>query len=203
MDVFSIASFIGSVAFALSGFFAGVRHKLDFMGIFIVSMLTANGGGAIRDVLVGRTPNVLKDINAFYLVCAVIALAWVFKLYRFATLERSAWFVMSDAVGLVAFGLTGAIIGIEADLTIFGVMVLSFLTASGGGIIRDLMVNQVPSILNSDFYGSVAILIALSLYALEQFEMRSETNMIIVLLIALIIRLIAWRKAWQLPRANF
>lgn len=203
MDIFSAASFIGSVAFALSGFFAGVRHKLDFMGIFIVSMLTANGGGAIRDVLVGRTPNVLKDINAFYLVCVVIALAWVFKLYRFATLERSAWFVMSDAVGLVAFGLTGAIIGIEAELTIFGVMVLSFLTASGGGIIRDLMVNQVPSILNSDFYGSVAILIALSLYGLEQFEMRTETNMAIVLIIALVIRLIAWHKEWQLPRANF
>jgi len=203
MDVFSVASFVGSVAFALSGFLAGVRHKLDFMGIFIVSMLTANGGGAIRDVLVGRTPNVLKDINAFYLVCVVISLAWLFKLYRFASLERSAWFVMSDAVGLVAFGLTGAIIGIESDLTIFGVMVLSFLTASGGGIIRDLMVNQVPSILNSDFYGSVAILIALSLYALEQIGMRTETNMTIVLIIALLIRLMAWHKEWQLPRANF
>ena len=59
-DMFFIASFVGSIAFALSGYFMGVKQKLDMMGIFIVAMLTANGGGAMRDVLVGRTPNILK-----------------------------------------------------------------------------------------------------------------------------------------------
>jgi len=82
-------------------------------------------------------------------------------------------------------------------------MVLSFLTASGGGIIRDLMVNEIPAILNSDFYGSVAILIALSLFALESIGMRTEFTMTLVLVLGLALRLIAWHKSWQLPRINF
>lgn len=200
IDIFFIASFIGSVAFALSGFFVGVRHNLDAMGVFIVSMLTANGGGAVRDVLVGRTPGVLVDIAAFYLVVTVIVVAWLFKLQRFARLEGSTWFVVSDAIGLVAFGMTGAIVGIESGLNFFGVMVLAFLTASGGGIIRDLMVNEVPAILNSDFYGSVAVAMAVVIYVLEQFSLRSDMTMLAVLMVALFVRLLAWRKGWQLPR---
>lgn len=198
-DIMLIASLLGSIAFALSGFLVGVRYRLDMLGIFIVSMLTANGGGALRDVLVGRTPSVLTDINAFFLVCTVLIVAWLFKLYRHDSLENNRWFIISDAVGLAAFGLTGAVVGIEAGLSVFGVMVLSFLTASGGGIIRDLMVNRVPSILSSDFYGSIAILIAAALYLLEMFEIRNDMTMAIVLVAALILRLIAHYKGWQLP----
>ena len=202
-DIMLIASLAGSIAFALSGYLIGVKHRLDIMGIFIVAMLTANGGGAVRDVLVGRTPAVLTDINAFYLVCGVIAIAWIFKLHRHDQLEGNKWFVTSDAIGLAAFGLTGAIVGIESGLSIFGVMVLSFVTASGGGIIRDLMVNRVPAILSSDFYGSVAILIALSVYALEYLGLRNDINMAGVLIGALMLRLIAQHKGWKLPRIQY
>ncbi len=201
-DMFAISSLVGSVAFALSGFLAGVRHRLDIMGIFIVAMLTANGGGAIRDVLVGRTPLVLADPQAFYLVIGVIVLAALLKAYRQETLEKNMLFVLSDAIGLVAFSVTGTLVGIDAGLSFFGVMVLAFITASGGGMIRDIMVNTVPSILSSDFYGSVALLLALALYLLHQFGMMDNLSIAIAFFVALGLRLLAYYRGWHLPRIN-
>ena len=105
-DIFEIASLIGSVAFALSGFLIGVRKELDVMGLFIVSMLTANGGGAVRDVLVGKTPSVLTDPFAFYLVLGCVFISLAIRLHKYAGLERRHIFLLSDSVGLVAFSIT-------------------------------------------------------------------------------------------------
>lgn len=69
LDIFTLASWIGAAAFALSGFLIGARKHLDVMGIFILAILTANGGGA-RDVLIGKTPSVLTDMSAFIFWCS-------------------------------------------------------------------------------------------------------------------------------------
>ena len=202
MDVFSLASIIGTVAFAFSGFLVGVHKKLDVMGVFILSMLTANGGGALRDVLANKTPAVLTDLTGFYMVLGVCVVSYVFRLGRYATVEKSRVFVLSDALGLVAFSLTGAIVGIEAGLTIFGVMVLAFLTAAGGGIIRDLMVNEVPAILSSDFYGTVALVVGFSIYWLEYAQLRTEEATLAVFVLALALRLLAYLRGWRLPHVK-
>lgn len=201
IDIFSLASTIGTIAFALSGFMVGVRKDLDIMGIFILSMLTANGGGAVRDILVGRLPNVLTDISAFLLVVGVIGSALLLRLHRRPTFEKSHIFVLSDSMGLVAFSVTGTLIGIDAGLSIFGVMVLAFITASGGGIIRDLMVNEVPSVLSSDFYGTIAILLGAVMYMLHHYtSYYNDTALIMLFAIALIMRLTAYYFGWKLPR---
>lgn len=199
-DVFTIANVVGTIAFAFSGFLVGAHKKLDVMGVFILTMLTANGGGAVRDVLLNRTPYVLADINAFYMVFGVFMLCYLFKLGRFAAVENSRVFVLSDAMGLVAFSVTGALAGLDAGLSLFGVMVLAFITASGGGIIRDIMVNKEPSILHSDFYGTVSVVIALALWGLEQAKLNSEVALLAVFLAALSLRLFAYYKNWRLPR---
>lgn len=200
LSIFDIANIIGSLAFALSGLLVGIRKEMDAMGMFIVSMLTANGGGAVRDVLVGRTPGVLTDPNAFYLVIAILLIGWACRIHRYAKLERHTLFIVSDAIGLVAFSVTGALVGLEAGLSIFGVMVLSFLTAAGGGIIRDMMVNEVPTILNSDFYGTVALLMAAVMYGMDYFGTASSLNITLLFFFALALRLYAYKKGWQLPR---
>ncbi len=200
MDIFVIASWVGGIAFAISGFLIGTRQKLDVMGIFIVSMLTANGGGAVRDLLVGRTPAVLLDSSSFYMVWGVIIFAYLFKLHQHENLEKNSIYILSDSLGLVAFSVTGALVGVEAGLSIFGVMVLSFITATGGGIIRDLLVNQVPSILSSDFYGTVALILGATIYCLHEFKLDTNTNVSIVFVLALILRIIAYLKKWKLPR---
>lgn len=199
-DLFYVAGALGSVAFAISGYLAGARKHLDVMGILIITLITANGGGVIRDLLVGRTPVLLTDISIFYFVCTVFAGALLLRLDRYANIERHFLFVLSDAVGLAAFGMTGAMVGIEAQLSLFGVMALAFITASGGGILRDVVLREVPAVLSSDFYGSVAILLAAALYALEQLGLRTDTAMTLAFAAALALRLLAYWRGWHLPR---
>lgn len=198
--IFIYSSFIGSVAFALSGYMLGVRKELDIVGLFIVAMLTANGGGAVRDVLLGQTPSVLIDLSAFYLVIAVIFFSYIFKIHRFSGLERRNIFVVSDSIGLVAFSITGALAGIEADLSFFGVLVLAFITATGGGIIRDIIINEVPTLLSSGFYASVALLIASGLYFINKYSEISNVNISFLFVLAISIRLVAHFRDWHLPR---
>ena len=202
-DIFFIASLIGGVAFALSGFLVGVRKNLDVMGVFILSFLTANGGGILRDVFIGKTPYALTDLSGFLIVLFVFVLSTLVFRFKDNSVERRGLFVVSDSVGLAAFSLTGALAGVDAGLSVFGVTVLSFITATGGGILRDVIVNEEPSVLKSDFYGSVAILVALAVYGLHSFGFDTDFNIMMVFFISLLIRLIAFKMRWHLPRLKF
>lgn len=205
MDYASIvtaASMIGGAAFALSGYLAGARKKLDLMGIFIVAFLTANGGGVLRDVLIGRPPVILHSTESFWLTACVVTFAALLRMQRFDHLEKSWFFVVSDSIGLVAFGITGALVAIEGNLHFFGVLTLALLTATGGGIIRDVLTNTVPEVLHSGFYGSVALILAIALYALHTTALLTPLSIPLVFTAALILRLIAYWKNWQLPKIS-
>ena len=203
IDIFLLASWIGSAAFALSGFIIGARKHLDIMGVFVLAFITANGGGVIRDVLIGRTPMALQDISAIILVLVTFGFGMVLYWAKYLDVEKRGLFVISDSVGLVAFSVTGALVGIEAELNLFGMTVLSFLTATGGGILRDILVNEVPSVFRSEFYGSVSILVAFALFALHYMGLENELTIGGVFVAALFLRLIAHRMGWHLPRLKF
>jgi uncharacterized membrane protein YeiH len=102
----------------------------------------------------------------------------------------------------VAFSVTGALVGLNADLNFFGILVLAFLTATGGGIIRDVFVNEVPAILSSGFYGSVAILVGFMIYVLHMFDLVQDVTIAIVFVLGLILRLVAHYNDWHLPRVR-
>ncbi len=198
--VFDIASIIGSVAFALSGFLVGKRRNMDIMGIFILAFLTANGGGVLRDLLVDRTPAIMDTMLPFWLTAGTMMFAMLFRLHNSAALERGRVFIISDAVGLVAFGITGALIGIEKELHFFGVVTLSFLTATGGGIARDVLVNEVPLVLHGDFYGSVALFLSVAVYLLHWAGFMNPVSLMMVFAAGLLLRLIAYHYNWKLPK---
>lgn len=200
MVVFEFASVVGTVAFALSGFYVGVHKRLDVMGLFIVMMLTANGGGVVRDVFLNITPAALVNISAFYPVIATMVIAIILRLHKRPKIEQHRLFMICDSLGLSAFAMTGALAGIEADISIFGVMTLAFITATGGGIIRDILVNETPSILSSDFYGTIALLQAAILFALNAADMLNNYTVLAVFCAALLLRVIAWHYQWRLPR---
>lgn len=203
LDVFLLASWIGSAAFALSGFLVGARKHMDVMGVFILAFLTANGGGMIRDVLIGQTPMALTDMSGFMIVVLAFVLGVLLARMKKTAIEQRALFVITDSIGLVAFSLTGTLVGMEAGLGVFGVTVLSFITATGGGILRDILANEVPAVFKSDFYGSIAILVALTVYYLNMYGYQSDLNTFIVFITALTVRLVAYKMQWHLPRLKF
>ena len=199
MSALEIADIIGVICFALSGFLIAVHYKLDILGVFISSFLTALGGGMIRDVLADKTPYVFTNNLPVILVVATVLIALLFKLHKIDDLEGKTAFIISDAVGLVSFSITGSIVAIQNDFNFLGVLILAFLTAVGGGTIRDILINRVPSILVSEFYATVALIIATIIFTLELFELRNLFTMMVVFIFGVILRLLAYYKKWHLP----
>ncbi|MBD3805518.1 TRIC cation channel family protein [Sulfuricurvum sp.] len=199
-DIVVAADILGIIAFALSGFLVGVRNHLDLLGLIISTSLTALGGGIVRDVILGRTPFAFNEYYPAITVITTILLIFAFRLYRREQLERQWLFVISDTIGLVAFSITGALLAIEVEFNFFGVMILSFITAVGGGVLRDTMINQVPSVLISDFYGSIAVIVSVLLLILAHFDMITTLGVAGVAGFAIALRLLAYTKQWHLPK---
>ena len=199
MSALEIADIIGVICFALSGFLIAVHYKLDILGVFISAFLTAFGGGMIRDVLADKTPYVFSSNLPVILVVATVVIALLFKLHKIDDLEGKTTFIISDAIGLVSFSITGSIVAIQNEFNFLGVLILAFLTAVGGGTIRDILINRVPSILVSEFYATVALIIASAMFVLEIFELRNIFSIMIVFICGVILRLLAYYKKWHLP----
>ncbi len=202
MSLFFFADIIGIIAFSLSGFLAGVRHQLDLLGLIIAASLTALGGGIIRDVILGRVPFAFSEYYPVITIMVTVTAALLFKLYHREAIERKWIFVISDTVGLVAFSVTGALLAIGAGYNFFGVIILSFLTAIGGGVSRDILINQVPAVLISDFYGSIALIVAVLLILLNAMDMMNDLSITAVALFAIALRLIAYIRKWELPKLS-
>jgi uncharacterized membrane protein YeiH len=200
MDLFFIADIIGIIAFAISGYLVAVRNDLDLLGILISSFLTALGGGIVRDVTLNTTPFTFREYYPATTVLIVLILSFALQIYKKKDVERKLIFVISDTIGLVAFSITGALLALDAEFNIFGVIILSFLTAVGGGLTRDILINKVPSVLVSDFYGSISLLVALLLVLADYLTYLNEISIFIIAVFAIGLRLLAYFKGWRLPK---
>ena len=197
--MFEVAEYIGIIAFAISGFFIGVRSKLDFLGVLISVFLTAFGGGIIRDIIVGKTPYTFTHNMPGIIVISLMILLILFKFHKRQSIENKPFFIVSDSIGLVSFSITGAMIAIESGLNLTGVLVLSFITAVGGGITRDVIINEVPFVFKTGFYGTVSLLVGLLLYILNIINHTNIYTTSVVFLIAISIRILAYYKKWSIP----
>ncbi|WP_107688120.1 trimeric intracellular cation channel family protein [Neisseria wadsworthii] len=200
MTTTEIIHIIGTAAFALSGYLVGVRKRLDMLGVLILALLTAVGGGIMRDAIIGRIPLVFTRNTAWVVIGITLLLAWLFKLQKSRKRELAAVFVWADSLGLVAFTITGAQLGLSLDLNIFGVVMLGFITAVGGGIVRDMLVNDIPMILRKDFYGTVAVIISLAMYFLNMLNWINPLALNLLLVAGYALRLWAHKVSWALPR---
>ncbi|MAD41737.1 MAG: hypothetical protein CL623_05030, partial [Arcobacter sp.] len=125
MTALQLADIIGVICFALSGFLIAVHYKLDILGVFISAFLTALGGGMTRDVLANKTPYVFTDVLPVTLVVATVLISLVLKLHKIDDLEGKTAFIVSDAIGLVSFAITGSLVAIENDFNFLGVLILA------------------------------------------------------------------------------
>lgn len=199
-DYFIFADILGIMAFAISGFLIGIKNDLDILGILIASALTALGGGVIRDAILSSAPFAFTSFYPAVTLTTAILIAFVFKIYKKDYIERKWMFVISDTIGLVAFSITGALLAINAEFNFFGIVILSFITAVGGGVARDVMINKVPTVLITDFYGSIAVIVALLLGVVDLFGFLNEITIISIALFTIALRLIAYTKEWHLPK---
>jgi len=197
--MFEVAEYIGIIAFASSGFFVAVRNKLDFLGTLISVFLTALGGGIIRDVAVDKAPYTFTHNVPAFIILMVMILLILFGFHKKDSIENKPLFILSDSIGLISFSITGALIAIEAGLNITGVLALAFVTAVGGGIIRDVIINEVPFVLKTGFYGTIALLIGLTLYVLHIFDSISFYTLTMVFAAGIVLRMIAYYKKWSIP----
>lgn len=200
MNIVEIAEIIGIVAFSLSGFLIAVEVKLDILGIFLAAFLTALGGGVIRDVIVGRELFAFHNNLASLLVIAVIMIAILLKAARLKNIEKHPLFITADTLGMVSFAISGAVIASDAGFNFSGVILLALVTAVGGGVMRDILINKIPLILVSEFYGTVALFVGMLIFVLQSLEWLNALSIMIVFIVGILLRFIAIYKEWHLPK---
>ena len=200
MTTLALFDTIGTLAFAYSGYLAGRRHGLDIMGLFIVAMLTATAGGALADVLLGRSPSVLTNRDAFLMVTGVVALGLILTRAGFGQVEDRWLFVLADAAGLVAFAIAGAHKAMDAELLYLGTVVIAFLSAVGGGIIRDTMTGELPSVLHSGLYGIIAFISCTLVWGTDWLGWQFSEDHWVLFVFCVGLRMVAHWRGWSLPK---
>ena len=175
----------GTFIFSITGAFKAVKYELDVLGVIVLALLTGIGGGMIRDSLLGDFPVAALQSEAYFAVCLIGALLVFFLAARIAYLWK--WVKIGDALGLGPFG----------------VAVSGMLTACGGGVIRDLMVREIPTVIRTDFYATAAILGSWLLYALTRWTPLSPAVVLTVSgFFVFILRVTAMRLKLNLPRVK-
>ncbi len=158
---------IGMVAFALSGVEIGSRRQLDIFGLLVMGIVTATGGGLVRDLIIGRVPFVIERWD--YLVWAAVASAVGIALVIAHRNIPRPIIDIADAAGLGAFTVAGALAGIHADLPVTAVIVLAVVTATGGGVVRDLLADRVPVVLRTEANATAAVLGGIVVWLVDPF----------------------------------
>lgn len=197
--MFEVAEYIGIIAFSISGFFTAVRNNLDLLGILISVFLTALGGGILRDITVDITPYTFSHNTPAIIILLVMILMILLKFHKKDSIENKPLFILSDSIGLVSFSITGALVALEYNFNITGVLALSFITAVGGGIARDVIINKVPFIFKTGFYGTISLLVGLIIYTLDFYSLISFFSLAIILLFGVTLRVVAYYKKWSIP----
>ena len=190
---------LGTFVFALSGAVAGFRHRLDLFGVLVLSFAAATAGGILRDVLIGmEMPAAIRDWR--YL--AVSVLAGLITFYRPSGIQRFRnsvlWF---DAAGLALFAVTGTSKALAYDVNPISAAVLGMLTGIGGGVTRDVLVSEVPTVFRAELYAVTALAAAVVVVAGHLLELPPGPVATVGATLCFALRYMGIRHGWRLPIA--
>ena len=190
----------GTFVFALSGATAGVKHRLDIFGVLVLSFAAGNAGGIARDVMIGAAPPVaISD----WRYIAVSILAGMITFYRYRIINRlSSPVLVFDAAGLALFAVSGASKALVFDVGPLGAMLLGMLTGIGGGIARDVLVREVPTVLRTELYAVAALGGATVVVIGSLLHVPSFAAALTGAVLCFGLRFMAMRRGWQLPIAR-
>jgi uncharacterized membrane protein YeiH len=197
LETFDLA---GTFVFALSGATAGVRHRLDLFGVLVLSFAAGNSGGIARDVMIGAVPPAaIRDWR--YLAVSLLAGLVTFYWYQIINRLRSPVLVF-DAAGLALFAVSGAGKALAFHAGPVAAVLLGMLTGIGGGMVRDVLVREIPNVLRTELYAVAALFGAAVMVIGRMLHVPSSGAATAGALLCFGLRFMAIRKDWQLPIAR-
>lgn len=196
--ILRLADLLGVYVFAISGGIVAVRKDMDLFGVVVLAFLPAIGGGTLRDLLLDQPVFWLDDSWALLLgLCGGVT---AFFFHRF--LERLRPLRWADAFGMALFAVTGAAKAYSLDYGLAVVLIMGTLTASAGGLIRDVVANEEPLLLKHDIYATAALLAALVYYGAMTLDVGETTAFFIALAAGFITRAVAIIFKLSLPKSR-
>lgn len=197
IDVLSLVYLVAITAEAMSGALAAGRRSMDIFGVVVIAFVTALGGGTIRDVVLGHFPVGWTQHPEFiYLVISAGLLTTIVARYLHRLKHA---FLILDAMGLIAFSLIGCTVALEMDYPMVVVVMSGMITGICGGILRDVLCNQVPVVFRRELYASVSLAVCAVFLGLRALGVDTDLNTAICFAGGLSLRLLAIWRGWQLP----
>ncbi len=192
-----ILDLIGTVVFAITGALAAKEHKMDVFGMFILAFVTGVGGGTLRDMMIGSTP-VFWMKNPFYILMIVLGVVLPIIFKKMSEWKKSILFF--DAIGLGVFTVIGVEKGIDFGLHPVIAVALGAVTGCFGGLIRDILRNQIPAVLHKEIYATASLTGGIMFFVLNYLGFHSDLVAVLTAFIVFIIRVLALKYRWELPK---
>ncbi|AFJ63531.1 MULTISPECIES: trimeric intracellular cation channel family protein [Bacillus] len=194
-----LLSVIGIIAFAVSGAIVAMEEEYDILGVYILGIVTAFGGGAIRNLLIGVPVSALWEQGAFFQI-ALASVTIVFLFPKLLLRHWSKWGNLSDAIGLSAFAIQGALYAVKMGHPLSAVIAAAVLTGSGGGIIRDLLAGRKPLVLKAEIY---AVWAALGGLIVGLGWAGDAAGLYVLFLVLVACRICSYVFRWRLPNRSY
>jgi len=197
--VLYILDIIGTFVFAISGGLKAAKYKLDLLGFIVLGIATGVGGGLIRDLVLGDVPPAVFKDELYLVVCIIGGLVAFFAANHIAPRWREM--LIADGIGLGVFAAIGAAKASAVGLGPIGIICMAGLTATGGGVIRDILVREVPAVIGRGFYATAALAGGLCYVLVEHLEIIEPVHLLITAVFTSGLRLFAAYKKFSLPTA--
>ena len=197
MNFIDIIDLLGTVAFAISGALAGYAKRLDAFGIVIMAFVTAAGGGTLRDILLGVRPvSWMTNMDLVYTILISVVFTFIFRKH-FAKLRKTLF--LFDTIGIGLYTVVGVQIGLNEGLHPIICITLGCISACFGGVIRDILVNEIPVIFRKNIYATACILGGIVYTMLHEMDVPLKYTSVIAALTVIITRTLAVIYKIQLP----
>ncbi len=194
-----ILEFLGTFAFAISGIKWAAYKKFDWFGGYVVGLATAIGGGTIRDVMIGVTPFWMT--NSIYLIFTFAALLLAIVFHKALDKFSLTWFLF-DTLGLAFFTIAGLQKTIFAGFPFWVAIIMGCITGAAGGVMRDVLINEIPLIFRKEIYAMACIIGGVVYYICYLLNINNEITVIISFITIVIIRLAAVKYHISLPHLH-
>ncbi|HRF24638.1 MAG TPA: trimeric intracellular cation channel family protein [Chitinophagaceae bacterium] len=193
-----IIDILGTIAFAISGAFLAMEKKLDPFGVLVLSFVTAIGGGTLRDTLIGNLPvSWLTNSTATIVIfCSAIVTMFFGRYIK----QLTTTLFLFDALGLGLFTMVGIKLGMQKDFSIGVCIALGTITACFGGVVRDVLLNNIPLLFRKEIYALACIAGGLFYFFIRELHVEKDTATVISILVIFFIRVLAFRYKISLPQ---